>query len=405
MDSAATKQAGDQAGGNTAKDAQAVAAAAPVLRRWIAEREKVSPRQGSAPAGKTSAGQPVSFRLERAAEIALGRAAEKQARLPVFVETVEFGRMTLPELPEFLPERALLIVIEGKRDEIGVVALCPSFLSSLIEMQAIGRVTSRPAQPRKPTRTDATISADFVNMLLSELARECVDQTECPAFGSYRYATYIDEPRALSLLLEDGDMSRLTFRFRVGSGGQRDATVMIALPMMIERHRRPRTEAPEMTPNLPAAPLLSARENGAIRQAVSLAKAVQDAPVRLNGILCRRKLSLNLVRNLVPGTLIPLPASVLDDARIETLQGQLLARGRLGEAEGFHAIRLRSLGADGTAPGTDAAAGKMGFAPQTHLPERTTPAPDEPPLADYHSTDAFRDPRPAAAGGVQKAAG
>ncbi|WP_018000185.1 FliM/FliN family flagellar motor C-terminal domain-containing protein [Paracoccus sp. N5] len=352
-----------------------------MLHRWIAAR-------GSARA-QSAIVAPAEFRLERAAATALGRAAERQAQLPVFVEKVELARMTLSELPEILPERALLAVIEGRRDAIGVAAICPDLLASLIEMQAIGRVTARPAPARKPTRTDASISADFVNALLGELGRECQGQ-DAPNFAAFRYATYMDDPRPLSLMLEDGDMVRLTLRFRIGPGGQRDGTLVIALPL--ERDMRiPPPEAARLAAILPGTPVAPIQAPGA-----ALAEVVQQAPVALVGILCRRKVSLQLLRNLTPGALIPLPSNVLDDARIETTRGQLLARGRLGEAEGFHAIRLRDLSqetASRTAPPAwPAGSLATGSASTTPLP----PDPQEPPLQDYHEADPFRgaDPDP-----------
>lgn len=342
------------------------------------------------------AGQPqasAGFRLERAAATALARAAEKQARLPVFVERIELARMTLSELPELLPERALLAVVQGRGDALGVVAICPGLLASLIEMQAIGRVTSRPAPQRKPTRTDATISADFVNALLVELARECAARDGCPDFGAFRYATYMDDPRPLALMLEDGEMTRLTFRFRIGPGGQRDGTVTIALPAeagMLAGPPSPSGADPIQPPERAAGPHPAK---------ASLAEAVQAAPIRLAGILCRRRLSLHQLRGLTPGSLLPLPQNVLDEARVETVRGQLLARGRLGEKDGFHAIRLRDIGSGPAAAAPSGTPGEAGFASPPAGPLPILPIlPDqaEPPLADLGHPDAFRALDPSA---------
>ncbi len=359
----------------TDPDTGTAGAGAPVLHRWIAMR------RGATPATNTAQPAAVEFRLERAAATALGRAAERQARLPVFVEKVELARMTLPELPELLPERALLAVVEGWRDALGVVAVCPGLLASLIEMQAIGRITSRPTQARRPTRTDASISADFVNALLGELARECLGQAGCPDFGAFRYATYMDDPRPLSLMLEDGEMLRLTLRFRLGPGGQRDGTLMIALPIERANYAALPAGATPVTEAMPA-PL----DEDTAPSEGSLCDAMQQVPISLVGILCRRKVSLQMLRNLAPGALIPLPQNVLDDARIETPQGQVLARGRLGEADGYHAIRLRDPDL-GLAP-TSAWDGATFPATSTSAP----PMPSEPPLQDYLQADPFRHP-------------
>lgn len=390
MDSAASQQATGLDRNGTAGDGQA---GAPVLHRWIALR-------GSAAQPNVTA--PAEFRLERAAATALGRAAERQAQLPVFVEKVELARMTLPELPEFLPERALLIVVEGRRDALGVVAVCPAMLASLIEMQAIGRVTSRPAPARRPTRTDALISADFVNALLAELARESVGQDLCPNFGAFHYATYLDDPRPLALMLEDGDMVRLTLRFRIGASGQRDGTLMIALPIdQASRALLPTADIPGASP--PQADRHAAPASKAPAPAASLSEMVQQAPVNLVGVLCRRKVSLQMLRNLTPGALIPLPPNTLDDARIETPQGQLLACGRLGEAEGFHAIRLRDLARTDAADPPAGPVMSESFTPATQamrpapVPAPAAGTPAEPPLQDFHQSDPFRSPADPAA--------
>lgn len=392
MDSAAQEQAAGRDIGAATGAGQDAAARAPVLHRWIATRGNTrAPADVARPAA-------AEFRLERAAATALGRAAEQQARLPVFVEKVELARMTLPELPELLPERALLAVVEGRRDAIGVVAVCPALLASLIEMQAIGRVTARPTPARKPTRTDASISADFVNALLGELARECLGHHACPNFGAFRYATYMDDPRPLSLMLEDGDMVRLTLRFRIGPGGQRDGTLMIILPA--ERSDRAAVPAGAATDGR-ALPVPQDTHRQAAPPAASLSDAVQQAPVALVGILCRRKLSLQMLRNLTPGALIPLPHNVLDEARIETPQGQLLARGRLGEAEGFHAIRLRDLAQEADTAKPTATWDGAAFPPAQQSAPPATPAPPlpgdpaEPPLQDYLEADPFRGTKPA----------
>lgn len=349
-----------------------------VMRQMIARRDLMRvPAEQAAVAA--SLAQTVS--LDRAAATALGRAAERLHRLPIFVQQAEFAAMSLSELPELLPERALLAVVEGPRDALGVMALCPGVLSSLIEMQALGRVTSRPPVPRRATRTDAAISADLVNAFLSELGRELAGRADMPGFGTFRYATFLDDPRALELMLEDGVMMRLTLKLRIGSGGQRDGTLMLAVPLAQKARPKPVPGPLLMAPGDDAAPAPPAAPppDAARPHVPTLVDAVQQAPVRVIGVLCRRTLSLRALRDLVPGAIIPLPANVLDDARVETSSGQLIARGKLGEADGQHAIRLRALRAT-----ADPA--------QPASPPDASTAPPEPPMADMLQPDAFRRP-------------
>ena len=302
-----------------------------VLRRLIAGQARKRPGEGTSgpPAGPAEAPG-----IERAASTALARAAERAHRLAVFVEKVAHSSISLPELTELLPERALLAVVEGPGEELGVVAICPNLLASLIEMQALGRVTSRPAIPRRATRTDAAISEDFVNGLLAELHRELRGGRDFPELGGFRYVTYLDDPRPLSLMLEDAGMSRLTLGFRIGAAGQRVGTVLIAVPAPAPRRE------PAPLAQLPPAPDPGAMPVPAEGAGTTLAAVVQEAPVALTGVLCRRMMTLRSLRGLIPGATIPLPQNALDEARIETGTGQLVARGKLGEADGFHAIRL-----------------------------------------------------------------
>jgi len=322
------------------------------LRRLIAERERqrIGDPTGGLPAGPT---KPPG--IERAASTALARAAERAHRLAVLAGKVTHSAISLPELAELLPERALLAVVEGPREQLGVVAICPNLLASLIEMQALGRVTARPAVPRRATRTDAAISEDFVNGLLAELQHELRGQPEFPELAGFRYVTYLDDPRPLLLMLEDGRMSRLTLGFRIGAAGQREGVVLIAVPAPTVR------QDPAPVAQLPSTPNPKAMAEPVEIAGTSLAAIVQDAPVTLTGVLCRRMMTLRTLRGLAPGATIPLPQNALDEARVETVAGQLLARGKLGEADGFHAIRLNpaSRGSGNEGQDEDGAARKV----------------------------------------------
>ena len=273
---------------------------------------------------------------ERLATTALGRAAESLYGLAIFPESVSISTVSLSELPELLPERALLAIVEGRRDAIGVVALCPNVVASLIEMQAIGRISSRPVRTRKPTRTDASITADFVGALLKELARDPAPRPDLPEFANFSYASFLDDSRPLMLMLEEGAHTRISLRFRLGAAGQRDGQVMVVLPT-------PRIPLDQARPDTGQRLLDDARAKTPAPQPPrpDLAEAVQNANLDLVGILCRKTMSLAALKSLRAGSVIALPSNTLDEARVESATGQLLARGRFGETHGFHAIRLR----------------------------------------------------------------
>lgn len=272
--------------------------------------------------------QPVS--PARAAASALGRAAERLYRLPALPLDVQVGAITPAELPELLPEQALLVVLQGPGDLIGMMAISFEAVTALIEVQALGRVTARPAERRRLTRSDAAICMDFVNAAMGELGLEMAGIEGFGPIQGYRYATQLDDHRPLLLMLDDRPLRSLSLQVRLGSGETRDGSILIAVP-----HAADALPAPVRAASDPASPALPARAGA------SLAGTVAEAPVDVVGVLCRRTITLGELRALVPGRLLPLPRVNLAEARLETRDGQLLAVGKLGEAEGCHALRLR----------------------------------------------------------------
>lgn len=303
----------------------------------------------------------------RAAANAVGRAAERLYRLPVLPIDVHWGAATLAELPELLPEQSLLIVLQGPGDQIGAMALGFETVTALIEVQALGRVTARSAERRRLTRSDAAICVDFVNALMAELATEMAAVEGSGAIAGYRYATHLDDPRPLVLMLEDRPYRSLSLKLRLGGLETRDGTILIALP------HKPDVRAQAVVPAAPAVlPVADA----------TLAGALSGAPVEVVGVLCRRMLTLGELRGLVPGKLLALPRVNLSEARLETRDGQMLAWGKLGEAEGCHALRLHDPAARGG-----------------EQPPAATGEPPVPPPADLTDNDPFRSGRAAPSAG------
>ena len=279
----------------------------------------------------------------RAAATAIGRAADRLYGLGVRPVDIRPGALTLAELPELLPDPALLAVLQGPGDAVGVMALCPETVTALIEIQTIGRVTGRPLAKRRLTRSDATLCAEFVDTFLAELGCEGHGIEGLEQFQGFRYATYIDDSRPLALMMEDRAYRSLGMKVLLGGRDLREGQVFLALPQPRLESARLRHEASKIIGAVAAA---SAKPSSA----ATLLPQMQEAPVEVMGILCRRRMSLQDLRNLTPGKLLALPRVSLSDARLETPDGQLLAVGKFGESDGCHAIRLRDPDAAVTDP-------------------------------------------------------
>lgn len=331
----ATVTAARMAEGASAGPIQPQTTHADILRKLMRGRA-APPQTAETPA----APRPVT--AEKAASTAFSRAAEKLYNMPVFPQSVAIKTISLAELSELLPEQPLLAIIEGKAENLGVVALCPNTVGSLIEMQAIGHVSSRAIRPRKPTRTDAVITADFVSALLLELGKEMASRAELPDFSSFSYASFMDDIRPMLLMLEEKPMTLLSIHYGMGSNGQRTGQAIVAIPSLATARGEARDDAAALFHHAPAdADQIQHPPTARSPRNETLAEVVRHAPVPLVGVLCRKTLSLAALRQLSPGDLITLPSGALDHATLETASGQLLAVGRFGEADNCHAIRLR----------------------------------------------------------------
>lgn len=366
------------------------AAEGDVLRRLLASRRRPDGDAVRAP----QLPQPPAPTPARAAATAIGRAAERLYHLGVQPIEVTPGALTLPELPELLPNPAMLAVLQGPGDLVGVLALDPGAVTALIEIQTLGRVTARPLEQRRPTRSDAMICADFVNALLSDLATEMDGIDGFGGLAGYRYASYLDDPRPLMLMMEDKPFRSIRWQLRLGGSETREATIFLALPQPaiagLERRPAGGGGKAEPTGTTSADKSVSAKAAAPAAKTVSLATAMQSAPIELVGVLCRRRMTLGELRGLSEGKLLHLPRVSLSEARIELPDGQLLAVGKFGEAEGCHAVRLRDR--------------QHGARPRADLPDTAVAsdrpksvsmppqgAQSEPPMDDLDDPDAFRD--------------
>lgn len=295
-------------------------------------RKKVAAARSNQPEGGPGA--------DRAWRLALARAANDILALPLEVARLSVNRRSLAELLELAPERALIAVLEGPAEGLGILMLSPPVLSAMIEMQTIGRVSSSAPPVRKPTRTDASMVADMIDQALQELESGLESDPDLIWAGGFHYASFLDDPRPLGLLLEEEHYRVIQAELRLGNGAKSGA-VMLALPA--EGRGRAPKPAPTATPAPVAAALFS--------------KALSDQVMRteadIAAVLHRFTVPLSFVMALKTGDLVPLSTAALDRIVLEGLDGRPLASGRLGQNRGMRAVRLAPQAVAETAPSTE----------------------------------------------------
>lgn len=260
---------------------------------------------------------------ERAMKLALGRGPREAAGLDVHVAALTLAQHSLSELLELPPEKALLAMLEGPGDALGLAALSSDLVAALVEALTTGSLLATKPDARKPTRVDAAMCAGVIDLVLADFEHGLEDSAELGWAGGYRYASFLDGPHPLPLLLED--ISYRIFSARLSlSGDARQGDMLICLPA------RPRAQRADGEGG--------GATTGHWRGDVSA--AVMAAPAALTAVLERREVPLSDAMAFAPGTLLTMPMSALDTLSLEGADGAGVATGRLGQSRGFRAVRL-----------------------------------------------------------------
>lgn len=264
---------------------------------------------------------------DRGWRIALARAARDTLKLPLDVAALTLDRRSLAELLELPPDRSLIAVLEGPGEGLGVLILSPEVLSGFVESLTMGRVSAGLAPSRRPTRTDAAMVAATVDAALAGLERALAEEADLIWAGGFRYASFLDDPRPLGLLLEDVPYRLLRAEVSLALGA-RTGTVMLALPAEGRGRVPPRAAAQKQPPDHGPA------------FAEALAERVAGADCVLMAVLARLTMPLAAVMSLAEGQVLALPQAALDRITLEGVDGRRLASGRLGQNRGMRAVRL-----------------------------------------------------------------
>lgn len=305
---------------------------------------------------KTSAAREVwqarAMSPAKALKLAFARAADDLMDLAMAVSSVEADTPGAEEMLGALAEGELLVLLDGPDGSIGVAALAFPVVAGLVEMLTMGRVMGGAPEPRQPTRTDAAMIAPLIDAAFANLEELLEGEAAAGQFAGYRFGVMLDNPRMVGLAIEATDFSR--YRMRLDVAGARDGEVTLALPLR------------EATP--PAA------EEGAEGEApatMPLGPVLMAARARLDAVLHRVSLPLSEVRRLKPGDLLEVPRSALSDTVLEAGPRHRIAEVRLGQLNGFRAVRLTP--ADGAAAAGHAGTGPPPAEPPAPGAEAATP--------------------------------
>jgi flagellar motor switch protein FliM len=311
--------------------------------------------------------------FEAALRVAFGRMSADCPGLEGIVQGVGLMTGALAEVLELAEPGMFLALLEGQGDRMGLLMASPAVLAGMVEAQTTGRVDQAEVAPRIPTRTDAALLAPMIDTFLRLLEARCVDLPQSALVSGYGYGSFIDNPRPLGLMLEEGQFHILRLHVALGYGAKEGDWFLIL----------PEPEGTSLSPVQDELQLSELESDWQERLQV----AIGESGVVLDSVLCRVQLTLTDALRLRVGDVLRLPETALETLTLESIARTALGIGRLGQARGQRAVRLT---AD---PGvlTDATGASV---PQIALPASIIWAqPAQPPFSPSPSDpDALTEP-------------
>ena len=259
-----------------------------------------------------------AWSIPRALGRALSIAADALWGLTLVPHSIADDTLAVDRALSRLGSDLLLVVLEHETGPRGLVALHRDIVAGLIDMQTLGRVTRIPADRRAYTPTDAAMTAPLIDAALPRFASMLSAQPDMAHLREFRFGAQVEDVQSASLALE-AEMYHLS-EFEVSlAQDTRSGRVVFLFP---EPSR-------QIEPGDQSAP-------GKHEAVLKL------APVRMQAVLARIHLPLDKAQALRPGDVLTLSPRATASAALVLAGGHVVARGKLGQMNGFRAIRIGS---------------------------------------------------------------
>ena len=258
----------------------------------------------------------------RAWHLSMPKVADKRLGLEASVLSFHDSREVPEELLSEVPKSTLLLRLTDGLDRLGLALLDAQLLAALIEVQTIGLVNSSPPSKRRPTPTDAAISAGIFDAWATAFDEEVSVMSRPPPWAGARAAGSLPDARSALMILPPQELHVARISLDLG-GRARQGQLAIAMPPISASQSR----SPGGS--------LSKKPFG-----TELRPIIYDSPAALEAVLYRPRLPYEKVERFSPGDVVQIPVEALTQVALEASDGKIVARARLGQVEGTRAVRL-----------------------------------------------------------------
>lgn len=261
--------------------------------------------------------------VKRAMRVAIARAGANYSKFGVHLVSLRQDVLTLEHLVDTVQDAPAISLLTGPRDRLGVAVMDLSLICAAVEHLTTGNVRPNAPQPRRPTATDMTLCAGFLDRFLPSLDREISEVSQAPAIGGFRFRSALTEAANVELSLEN-DLYQF-YRIGIGfSGSDRQGELLLAFQV----------------PNA----LVGVNTNKRRDWEVEWRDQVNHVPVGIEAIMHRAAMPLARIASLQPGDLVDIPMEQISKVSVIGANGKQVARAKLGRQGKLRALRITEIG-------------------------------------------------------------
>lgn len=271
--------------------------------------------------------------VHRAFRQTICEVAAEEFGLQLTIGGLEDGTVDRDQALSLKMENGLHYMVDGPDERAGLVVLSAPLVRALIEIQTVSVVSGEAEADRPPSRTEAAVLARFVDAVLAGLGGTLEGVKDEEWTQGQRAGPAIFDFHKLALEMPEVDYRQLRATVKLGDELP-DGDFLLVLPARPIRSGETKV----------GAQAIMALEDWAER----LTAAVFDSQVTLKAVLHRRDFLVSDLRGLTAGALVPLPPNAENRIRIEGMDGECVARGKIGMMNAMKAVRI-SVVADGIA--------------------------------------------------------
>lgn len=213
-------------------------------------------------------------------------------------------------------DNCLLIILENEHGRCGLVAIDREIVTGLIEVQTLGKVTRFPTDSRAFTPTDAAMMAPLLDAALPRFASMLAGQPEMAHLQGYGFGALVEDVQTAGLALDAEQYHLTTFDVSLAQDTRTGGMLFLF-------------------PELPK----SADQDKPTRQGRHEA-ILKLVPARMQAVLTRIHIPLDKAQALRPGDVLPISPQAVTSATLVVQGGHVAARGKLGQMNGFRAVRI-----------------------------------------------------------------